>query len=113
MKTNSIRSIAEAIADFWSGYVDPREDYFDEDGFPGGSPLADGVKEGGCLASINEAQLADIRGQCRALAMHNEFAINGHEKPNQLRRGQRGIRTRPSHAEADLRPRSCYMSRKT
>ncbi len=78
MKTNSLRSLAEAIADFWSGYVDPREDYFDEDGSRWLS-LADVSKGGGGFASINESQLAEIRGQCRALAMHNEFAINGHE----------------------------------
>ncbi len=31
------------------------------------------------LAPANEAQLADVRRQCRSLALDNEFAINGHE----------------------------------
>ncbi len=38
---------------------------------------APGVASG--IPFTDEQQLAEIRGQCRALAAGNEFAINGHE----------------------------------
>ncbi|HTQ40325.1 MAG TPA: phage portal protein [Pirellulales bacterium] len=73
------KRLLEAYDDLWDSFVDPREPYSDdgqwwlplaENGATGGSPL---------LGPANEAQLAEIRRQCRLLALENEFAINGHE----------------------------------
>ena len=63
-------------------FVDPAEAIGDVDGTPwnrldGGrlSPGAAGMPFG------DEQQLAQIRDQCRALSVSNEFAINGHDYP--------------------------------
>ena len=73
------RRLREAFDELWDSFVDPADALYDADGtrwtrlaglgLPGsaGAPFAD------------ERQLAEIRGECRALAVANEFAINGHE----------------------------------
>ena len=74
------RRLCEAFDELWQSFVDPSEAVFDGDGTAwnrlGGGPLA------GPTAAIpfaDEQQLAQIRDQCRGLAVANEFAINGHE----------------------------------
>lgn len=73
------RRLTEAFDQLWDDFVDPAEAVFDIDGTPwnrlggaagggtAGMPFADGQ------------QLAQIRDQCRTLAVENEFAINAHE----------------------------------
>lgn len=85
----------EAMASIWRSYrqavgrlleavtqslVDPEDAYTDYDGrrwLPLGGPHLPGTQRGMPFAS--EAELATIRLECRALAVENEFAINGHE----------------------------------
>jgi len=73
------RRLSEAWQGLWDSFVDPREPSWDDGAdwvalgaAPAGSPLEKSP-------FLNEAQLRDIRDQCRALAAANEFAINGHE----------------------------------
>lgn len=66
--------LLEAFDSLWDGYVDPR-DAFAGDGSEWWSPVG---AAGGPLA-VAAPQLADLRDDCRRLAMTNEFAINGHE----------------------------------
>lgn len=71
--------LQETFDDLWNDFVDPAEPYCDGDGGRW-SPL--GASAGGNAARFvpgSERELAEIRDQCRALAVHNEFAINGHE----------------------------------
>jgi capsid protein len=74
------RQLLEAFDDLWDHFVDPGDALYDADGTRwaelGGS-LAPGAA--GSAAFTNEQQLREIRDQCRALAVGNEFAINGHE----------------------------------
>lgn len=73
--------LTEAFDELWAGFVDPRDAYFDD---------ADGTAWlglggiGGAFAAQRlglgtEQELSDVRAECRALAVSNEFAINGHE----------------------------------
>ncbi|MEN6451974.1 MAG: phage portal protein [Thermoguttaceae bacterium] len=73
------RRLAEAFDQLWDAFVDPADAISDADGTPWTSlgGLGQGVATG--MAFANEQQLAEIRQQCRALAVANEFAINGHE----------------------------------
>jgi len=77
--THLERRLIEAFDELWDSFVDPAEAVCDTDGAAwnrlGGS-LAGGA---GGMPFADEQQLAQIRGQCRALAVDNEFAINGHE----------------------------------
>ncbi|MEN6459352.1 MAG: phage portal protein [Thermoguttaceae bacterium] len=73
------RRLLEAFDELWDSFVDPADAVCDVDGTPW-SPL--GVEGRGPMAGmpfVNEQQLGLIRDQCRALAVVNEFAINGHE----------------------------------
>lgn len=71
--------LTEAFDELWDSFVDPDDGCYDVNGLRwsriGGETLAGGVTGIG----FNEQQLADIRTQCRVLAVTNEFAINGHE----------------------------------
>jgi Phage portal protein, lambda family len=72
------RRLQEIFDALWDDFVDPRDAYADVDGqwwAPVGSP-GSGTRR---AAPIDEHQLGELRGQCRRLAMVNEFAINGHE----------------------------------
>jgi capsid protein len=71
--------LLEIFDALWDDLVDPREAYADSDG---GWWLPVGTVKGSSprgAAPVSEQMLADLRGQCRALAATNEFAINGHE----------------------------------
>jgi capsid protein len=72
------RRLTEAFDELWSALVDPEDAFGDADG-ERWSPLSVGGSSGAMCGGFNETQLADIRGQCRALALSNEYAINGHE----------------------------------
>lgn len=65
------RDLLEALYDC-SNFVDPAEALDDDDGrwLPLGGPAGPGG---------NEQSLRQVRDECRALAVSNEFAINGHE----------------------------------
>lgn len=74
------RRVTEAAAELWDRTVDPADALYDADGVKwqslragAGSRLATGA------AFATEAEHADLRRQCRELALGNEFAINGHE----------------------------------
>lgn len=76
------RRLMEAFDELWDGFVDPSDALYDVDGTRWnalGGAMPPGVASG--IPFTDEQQLAEIRGQCRALAAGNEFAINGHEKP--------------------------------
>jgi len=73
------RRLMEMQHDLYDNFVDPDEPLYDVDGtrwLPLGT--ATGLNSS-APTIINEGHLRDIRQQCRALALHNEFAINGHE----------------------------------
>ena len=57
-------------------FVDPTEPYWDTG--PGWTSIG-GESHSSLQTTFDEAALRDIRQQCRALALTNEFAINGHE----------------------------------
>ena len=72
--------LLEIIDAQWDRFVDPADAVFDDDGLRWGILGATpGMGLGAGLAFATEAQLREIRGQCRELAVSNEFAINGHE----------------------------------
>jgi capsid protein len=72
--------LLEIIDAQWDRFVDPADAVFDDDGLRWGIlGLTPGLGLGAGLAFATEAQLREIRGQCRELAVSNEFAINGHE----------------------------------
>ncbi|MHB8897339.1 MAG: phage portal protein [Thermoguttaceae bacterium] len=72
------RHLLEAFDELLAAFLDPSELYCDSDG-------ARWIALGGLGSSVpavpfrNERDLAEIRAQCRQLAVCNEFAINGHE----------------------------------
>lgn len=71
--------LTEAFDDLYAALVDPSDAWSDGDG-EGWLPLAGGFDRAAAPAAIaTEADLRAIRGECRALAVGNEFAINGHE----------------------------------
>ncbi len=74
------RRMLEAFDRLWDDFVDPEDALYDDAGLRWGllfDRAAAGGPAGAPLAS--EAQLREVRNQCRALAVANEFAINGHE----------------------------------
>src|SRR5262245_50182205 len=70
--------LTEAYGDLWDSIVDPREPFWDDgsEWLPLGSAGGAGLSRG---PFSSELELTQIRDQCRALAVNNEFAINGHE----------------------------------
>lgn len=66
--------LSEAVDSLWDGYVDPRDAFTGEDG-EWWAP----VGAAGGARTLAPPQLAELRDDCRRLAMNNEFAINGHE----------------------------------
>lgn len=74
------RRLIEAFDELWDNFVDPADALYDVDGLRwrrlGGTGIPGSAAE---APYADEAQLADVRDQCRALALTNEFAINGHE----------------------------------
>ncbi|MBN1395443.1 MAG: phage portal protein [Pirellulales bacterium] len=73
------RRLIESFDQLWDDFVDPAEALSDFDGTPW-RRLGGAAGGGTCGMPFNdELQLAQIRDQCRALAVENEFAINGHE----------------------------------
>jgi len=77
------RRLIESFDQLWDRFVDPSDALYDVDGLrwqqlAGGDGSAAGVASTSAPFA-DEAGLADIRRQCRLLALHNEFAINGHE----------------------------------
>jgi capsid protein len=73
------RRLLEAFDGLWDDFVDPGDALVDDDGTRW-SLLGGGLARGASAAAFTtEVQLGEIRNQCRALAVGNEFAINGHE----------------------------------
>ena len=74
------RRLAEAFDDLWDAFVDPAEAMADDDGAAWLRLTTAGLPGGPAEAPFaTESQLDAIRAECRALAVTNEFAINGHE----------------------------------
>lgn len=68
----------EAYQGLWDNIVDPRDALDDDDGR--WRLLGDvSDRAGGPAPFTTEAELRQIRAECRELAVNNEFAINGHE----------------------------------
>jgi len=74
------RRLLESFDQLWDDFVDSSDALYDVDGTRwtqvGGSSSRDPIS-GAIFA--DQGQLAEIRGQCRDLAINNEYAINGHE----------------------------------
>lgn len=72
--------VSEAVDSLWDALVDPREAYVDDDGmwWNNLNEAGGGFVRAG-LPYLNEAQLAEVRLDCRRLVATNEFAINGVE----------------------------------
>ncbi|MBI1903680.1 MAG: phage portal protein [Planctomycetia bacterium] len=70
------RLLRESL-DLLGNYVDPSEVFRDSGELWGPLGTAEGPARSGGFAT--EEELAAARNQCRALALSNEFAINGHE----------------------------------
>jgi capsid protein len=74
------KRLIEAFDELWDDFVDPAEAYLDVDGSRWSQLGGEAGHAGAAgMAFSSEPQLAEIRAQCRALAVSNEFAINGHE----------------------------------
>jgi len=71
----------EAFDELWSGFVDPRDAYRDDAEGSSWTALGNLAGAGGAVrvGFATEQELAAVRAECRALAVANEFAINGHE----------------------------------
>ncbi len=72
------RRLTEAFDQLWDDFVDPAEAVFDIDGTPW-NRLGGAAGGTAGMPFADQQQLAQIRDQCRTLAVENEFAINGHE----------------------------------
>jgi hypothetical protein len=69
------RRVLEAFQELYDNFVDPREEFYGDGeqwiGLGGSTNVHSGLS--------SEQQLQQAREQCRALALTNEYAINGHE----------------------------------
>ena len=77
MTTTLETKLSEALKGLWDSFVDPTEPYWDAG--PGWTALGHDALAVSHAGVFDENALREIRQQCRALAMTNEFAINGHE----------------------------------
>ncbi len=74
------RHLLETFDELWDDFVDPADAIYDLDGSRWTRLGGEGVPGSAAGAAFgDESQLAEIRNQCRTLAVTNEFAINGHE----------------------------------
>jgi len=73
------RHLSEAFDDLWDSFVDRDEALYDVDGMPWARLDNDTMPGKTAGVVFTQVQLAEIRGECRALAVSNPFAINGHE----------------------------------
>lgn len=70
------RRLEEAWQALWDALVDPADAWLDADGT---CWLPLGASGTAACGPANESELAQVRAECRQLALSNEFAINGHE----------------------------------
>ncbi|MCA9229193.1 MAG: phage portal protein [Planctomycetales bacterium] len=74
------KQLSEACNALWDQFVDPREAFLDDDGLWWNTVSVDGRPTRQASVPFESAdQLAEIRQQCRRLAVTNEYAINGIE----------------------------------
>ena len=74
------RQLLEAFDGLWDDFVDPADALYDLDGSRWTRLSGEGITGTATgVAFGSQQQLAEIRAQCRRLAVTNEFAINGHE----------------------------------
>jgi len=101
------KRLLEAFDELWDSFVDPAEAYDDLDGSRWVSlEIGRGPAGAAGMPFANERQLAEIRAQCRALAVSNEFAINGHENRISYIVGTGHtyrVMAKPGHAPPDQR----------
>ena len=71
--------LAEAYGELWDRLVDPREAFCDDGAYWTPIHVGSASRTAAEPAFVNESEHAAIRAQCRAIAQHSEFAINGHE----------------------------------
>lgn len=77
-RANTYSRLLEIFDRLADDLVDPAEPFYDADGTRW-SMIAGGLARESAVPFGSEQQLAEIRAECRALAVSNEFAINGHE----------------------------------
>ncbi|MBI2826372.1 MAG: phage portal protein [Planctomycetia bacterium] len=74
------RQLREAWQGLWDSIVDPRDALWDDDGTRWQLVGGDAPRGGAAAVAFStETEHRQIRAECRALAVTNEFAINGHE----------------------------------
>jgi len=74
------RRLLESFDQLWDNFVDPADALYDVDGTRWTQLGGNGTPGSAIAAPFgSEQQLAEVRAQCRTLAVTNEFAINGHE----------------------------------
>lgn len=79
MQSSNLSPSETRFLEAFDALFDPSDAYGDDDESRW-LPLGMAESEGALGAAFStERQLAEIRGHCRALAVSNEFAINGHE----------------------------------
>ncbi|MBA4019549.1 MAG: hypothetical protein C0483_20490 [Pirellula sp.] len=71
--------LSETVDELYAGFVDPREPYYDDDTTWQSLAVRGGVTGDRGAGPIGEQEHAALQAECRALALQNEFAINGHE----------------------------------
>jgi capsid protein len=77
MQTTRLENrLLEAFDELWNDFVDPAEPLHDDAQW---RPVGQIGNLSTASPFATEEHLAEIRAQCRALAVENEFAINGHE----------------------------------
>ena len=104
--------LSEAYDELWDNFVDPREPFLDD--AERWLPLAGGGVNGATSASpASEAELAEIRRQCRVLAARKRVRHQRPRKPHQLHR-RRGHTYRAAPRKGQVpRPRSSPPSKPT
>ncbi len=70
-------TLLESFHALLNDFVDPRDAY--ADGGAWWSPVGAALFPGAAGPPFSEENLAELRSECRRLALANEFAINGHE----------------------------------
>ncbi len=100
------RRLTEAFQELCGSFVDPEDAFYDVDGTRWNLVGQTALWYGSAGIIVNEQQLAEIRTQCRILAVTNEFAINGHENRISYIVGSghsyRAFTTRPNPAAQGL-----------
>lgn len=75
-QAKALESIYDMTGERW---VDPNQRFYDDETGERWEQIGMADSRKRAIPYTSEAELKDIRDQCRSLAVNNEFAINGHE----------------------------------